>query len=609
MKGFAQILRLLGSYKPYIAGNLIFNVFATIFSLFSLAAVAPFLTILFSADTIVLPAKAPEFGFSSSAFLSFLDYQIKSFILENGPDKTLIYFCFLLIAIFLLKNVSRYMTLFFMAPIRIGVIRDVRQAMHGKIVKLHLGYYSEERKGDIISRATSDVNQIENSIISSLEMVFRDPILIITYLASMIFMSWKLTIFVVVLLPISGYLISIIGKSLKNASQRGQSKLGEVLSVFEETLGGLRIIQAFNAQDAKQSKFEEKNNQFYRLMVKLFRKEYLGSPITEILSVLTLAVLIYYGGQLVLSEQNQGFTGEFFITFLLIFSQLITPAKSFSQAYFKIQKGLASLERVNKILDAEEKIKDPDKPIPFSEFKDKLSFRNVSFNYGDKPVLKDINLDIKKGQKIALVGPSGGGKSTMANLVPRFYDVTDGGIYIDDVNIKDISLKELRNMFGVVSQDSILFNDSIANNILMSKPDAKEDELIQAAKIANAYDFIMNFDQGFETNVGDGGGKLSGGQKQRISIARAVLKNPTFLILDEATSALDTESERLVQEALENLMQNRTSLIIAHRLSTIQFVDKIVVLEDGNIVETGRHDELIQKEGVYKKLYDLQSFA
>lgn len=609
MKGFAQILRLLGGYKGYIAGNLIFNVFATIFSLFSLAAVAPFLTILFSAEKIVLPATAPEFGFSSSAFLSFLDYQIKAFILEHGPDKTLVYFCFLLITIFLFKNISRYMTLFFMAPIRIGVIRDVRQAMHRKIVKLHLGYYSEERKGDIISRATSDVNQIENSIISSLEMVFRDPILIITYLASMIFMSWKLTIFVIILLPISGYLISLIGKSLKNASQRGQSKLGEVLSVFEETLGGLRIIQAFNAQEAKQSKFEETNNQFYRLMVKLFRKEYLGSPITEILSVLTLAVLIYYGGQLVLSEQNQGFTGEFFITFLLIFSQLITPAKSFSQAYFKIQKGLASLERVNKILDAEEKIKDPEKPIPFTEFKNKLSFRNVSFNYGNRPVLKNIDLEIEKGQKIALVGPSGGGKSTMANLVPRFYDVTEGGIFIDDINIKDISLKDLRNMFGVVSQDSILFNDSIANNILMSKPDATEEELVQAAKIANAYDFIMNFDRGFETNVGDGGGKLSGGQKQRISIARAVLKNPTFLILDEATSALDTESERLVQEALENLMQNRTSLIIAHRLSTIQFVDKIVVLEDGTIVETGRHDELIQKEGVYKKLYDLQSFS
>jgi len=609
MKGLAQILRLLGGYKGYIAGNLTFNVFATIFSLFSLAAVAPFLTILFSAETIEIPAEAPEFGLSSSTFLNYLDYQIKAVILEYGPDKTLIYFCFLLIAIFLFKNISRYMTLFFMAPIRIGVIRDVREAMHRKITKLHLGYYSEERKGDIISRATSDVNQIENSIISSLEMVFRDPILIVAYLASMIFMSWKLTIFVIILLPISGYLISIIGKSLKNASQRGQSKLGEVLSVFEETLGGLRIIQAFNAQDAKQSKFEETNNQFYRLMVKLFRKEYLGSPITEILSVLTLAVLIYYGGQLVLSEQNQGFTGEFFITFLLIFSQLITPAKSFSQAYFKIQKGLASLERVNKILDAEEKIQDPDNPIPFNQFEKSLSFKNVSFNYGEKPVLSHINLDIQKGQKIALVGPSGGGKSTMANLVPRFYDATEGGIYIDDVNIKDISLKDLRNLFGVVSQDSILFNDSIANNILMSKPDATEDELIQAAKIANAYDFIMNFDKGFDTNVGDGGGKLSGGQKQRISIARAVLKNPTFLILDEATSALDTESERLVQEALENLMQNRTSLIIAHRLSTIQFADKIVVLEAGNIVETGRHDELIQQNGVYKKLYDLQSFA
>jgi len=609
MKGLAQILRLLGSYKGYIAGNLIFNVFATIFSLFSLAAVAPFLTILFSAETIELPAEAPEFGLSSSALLSYLDFQIKSFILEYGPDKTLVYFCFLLIAIFLFKNISRYMTLFFMAPIRIGVIRDVREAIHRKITKLHLGYYSEERKGDIISRATSDVSQIENSIISSLEMVFRDPILIVTYLASMIFMSWKLTLFVIVLLPISGYLISLIGKSLKNASQRGQSKLGEVLSVFEETLGGLRIIQAFNAQDAKQSKFEETNNQFYRLMVKLFRKEYLGSPITEILSVLTLAVLIYYGGQLVLSEQNQGFTGEFFITFLLIFSQLITPAKSFSQAYFKIQKGLASLERVNKILDAEEKIKDPVNPVSFHSFEKSLSFKDVSFNYGDKPVLKNINLEIQKGQKIALVGPSGGGKSTLANLVPRFYDATEGAIFIDDVNIKNILLKDLRNLFGVVSQDSILFNDSIANNILMSKPDASEEELIKAAKIANAYDFIMNFDRGFETNVGDGGGKLSGGQKQRISIARAVLKNPTFLILDEATSALDTESERLVQEALENLMQNRTSLIIAHRLSTIQFVDKIVVLEEGKIVETGRHDELVQQNGVYKKLYDLQSFA
>ena len=588
MKGFAQILKLLSGYKIYITGNLVFNVFATIFSLFSLAAVAPFLTILFSADTIVLPEAAPEFGFSSSAFLSFLDYQIKAYIVANGPNQTLIYFCFLLIVIFFFKNFSRYMTLFFMAPIRIGVMRDVRKSMHDKITRLHLGYFSEERKGDIISRATSDVNQIENSIIASLELVFRDPILIITYLASMIFMSWKLTIFVIVLLPISGYIISIIGKSLKNASQRGQSKLGEVLSVFEESLGGLRIIQAFNAQTSQKEKFDKTNNEFYRLMVKLFRKEYLGSPITEILSVLTLAVLVYYGGQLVLSEQNEGFTGEFFITFLLIFSQLIPPAKSFSQAYFRIQKGLASLERVNQVLDADEKIKDPSHPVSLDHFEKSLSFENISFHYDEKAVLKNINLDIKKGEKIALVGPSGGGKSTMANLVPRFYDVTSGAIKIDGLDIRKTSLHELRNLFGVVSQDSILFNDSIRNNILISKPDASEDELIQAAKIANAYDFIMAFDQGFDTNVGDGGGKLSGGQKQRISIARAVLKNPTFLILDEATSALDTESERLVQEALENLMENRTSLIIAHRLSTIQHVDKIVVLEDGKIVEVGK---------------------
>jgi subfamily B ATP-binding cassette protein MsbA len=608
MKGFIQILKLLKKYKGYVAGNLVSNIFATVFSLFSLAAVAPFLKILFSSESIELPENPPEFGFSSNEFLAYLDYQIKLLISVYGPEDTLIYFCFALIAIFILKNITRYLTLFFIAPIRIGVIRDVREAMHAKILKLHLGFYSEERKGDIISRATSDVNEIEHSIISSLEMVFRDPILIITYLASMIFISWKLTLFVLILLPVSGYLISVIGKSLKNASRRGQAKLGEVLSVFEESLGGLRIIQAFNAQNASHRRFTNTNNDFFSLMVRLLRKEYLGSPITEILSVLTLSVLIYYGGQLVLDENNAGFTGEFFITYLLIFSQLIAPSKSFSQAYFKIQRGLASLERVNEILDAEEKIKDPSNPVPFRGFKDSLTIENIHFKYGEKSVLDGVSLKISKGEKVALVGPSGGGKSTLANLVPRFYDPTGGVIKIDGIDLKKISLSDLRSAFGIVTQESILFNDTVANNIRMSNPTATDEQVEEAARIANAYDFIIQLENGFNTNVGDGGSKLSGGQKQRISIARAVLKNPDFLILDEATSALDTESERLVQDAINKLMQNRTSLVIAHRLSTIQHADKIVVLEGGKIEEMGTHEELLKNSGTYKKLYELQSF-
>ena len=608
MKGFVQILKLLKNYKAEVAGNLVFNILATIFSLFSLAAVAPFLTILFNSDDIDLPPEVPEFGYTSSEFLRWANYQFSAFIAEYGAQQALVYFCIFIVVIFILKNVTRYMTLYFIAPIRIGVIRDIRESMHRKVLMLHLAFYSEERKGDIISKVTSDVNEIENSIISSMEMVFRDPILIVAYLASMIFMSWKLTIFVLILLPISGVLISIIGRKLKGASRKGQSKLGEVLSVFEESLGGLRIIQAFNAQSATHRRFTETNDNFFRLMVKLFRKHYLGSPLTEILSAITLAILILYGGQLVLEANENGFTGEFFITFILIFSQIITPAKSFSQAYFKIQKGLASVERVNEVLDAEEKIKEPTDPISHEEFEHEVRFENVTFHYGKEKVLDGINLNIQKGETVALVGPSGGGKSTMANLVPRFYDVTGGKITIDGIDIRRIPLSQLRNFFGVVTQESILFNDTIGNNIRLSKPGASDEELIEAARIANVYEFVSKLENGFETNVGDAGNKLSGGQKQRVSIARAILKNPPFLILDEATSALDTESERLVQDAINKLMQNRTSLVIAHRLSTIRHADKIVVLEDGQIVEMGDHETLLSKNGVYKKLHDLQTF-
>ncbi|NEN22891.1 ABC transporter ATP-binding protein [Cryomorpha ignava] len=608
MKSFVQILKLLKNYKPQIAGNVFFNILSTIFSIFSLTAVAPFLTILFAPDDIALPATVPEFSLDSTDVLGFMNYQFASFIHTYGKEQALIYFCIFIVIIFFLKNITSYFTLYFIAPVRVGVVRDLRESMHRKLLFLHLGYYSDERKGDLISRATSDVNEVENSIISSLEMVFRDPILIIAYLSTMIFMNWKLTIFVLVLLPLSGIFISKIGKSLKGASNQGQSKLGEVLSVFEESLSGMRIIQAFNAQDNTQKRFDTTNNAYHRLMVKLYRKQYLASPLTEILSSITLAVLIYYGGLLVFEASKEGFTGAFFVTFIVIFSQIIAPAKSFSQAYFKIQKGIASVERINKVLHAEELIREPKNPIHLKEFKDDLRFENIRFKYGNNEVISGINLNIKKGEKIALVGPSGGGKSTIANLVPRFYDVSAGRIAIDGVDIKEIPLKELRDLFGVVTQESILFNDTIANNIRLSRPEATDAQVYEAAKIANAYDFISAFELGFETNVGDSGNKLSGGQKQRISIARAVLKNPPFLILDEATSALDTESERLVQDAINKLMENRTSLVIAHRLSTIQHADKIVVLEGGKISEMGRHEELLQRGGTYKKLFDLQSF-
>lgn len=608
MKSFFQILKLIKNYPLNIAGNLFFNILATIFSLFSLAAVAPFLSILFNNDVIELPAEAPEFYLSSDQFLLWADYHIKYFISTNGPQQALVYFCLFVVVIFTLKNIARYFSLYNLVPIRVGVVRDIRESIHNKILALPLGYYSNERKGDILSRSTADVSEIEVSIISSLEMLFRDPILIITYLATMIIMSWELTIFVLILLPVSGVFIGIIGKTLRSASHRGQSKLGEVLSSLEETLGGLRIIKAFNAEGEKHQQFQLVNNGYYKLMVRLLKRQHLSGPLTEILSAITLAIVIYFGGLLVLSAANDGFTGEFFITFILIFSQLIAPAKSFSEAYAKVQKGIASVERVNEIMNAKETISDPEKPRPLKSFEEKIEFRDVEFKYGNTPVLQNINLIIEKGKKIALVGASGGGKSSLANLPPRFYDVSAGALYLDGNDVRDYRVKDLRNLMGIVSQDSILFNDSIANNIRLGYPNASLEEVKAAARIANAHDFIMGFENGYETNVGDAGSKLSGGQKQRVSIARAVLKNPPILILDEATSALDTESEKLVQDALEKLMENRTSIVIAHRLSTIQHADEIVVLEKGKIVERGNHQELLSKGGTYRNLYDLQSF-
>jgi subfamily B ATP-binding cassette protein MsbA len=482
--------------------------------------------------------------------------------------------------------------------------------MYIKILKLPISYFSEKRKGDIISRMTSDVLEVEWSIMSSLESVFREPIAIVASIAVLFFMSPSLTIFVMVLLPISGFLIGQIGKSLKRTSDKGQKKMGSILSTIEETIGGLRIIKGFTAIGSTEKKFKEINQEYTGLMIKLYRKRDLASPLSEFLGVVVVVIILWYGGRLILSE-NSGMDAAAFLVYLGIFSQILNPAKAITAAFYNVQKGAASVERIEGILDAPEIILEKQDAISKKEFKDKIEYKNLQFAYiNDTPVLKNIHLEIPKGKTIALVGASGGGKSTMADLLPRFYDPQGGELLIDGINIKDLVIDDLRGLMGIVTQESILFNDTVFNNIALGIEDqVSMDDVVAAAKIANAHEFISQMNNGYDSIVGDRGQMLSGGQRQRLSIARAVLKNPPIMILDEATSALDTESERLVQQALENLMKNRTSLVIAHRLSTIKHADEIVVIDKGEIVERGVHDELLKKNGIYKKLHDMQAFA
>ena len=520
----------------------------------------------------------------------------------------LLYISLTVVILFFLRNLFRYMGLYFMASIRNMVVRDLRNDMYHKLLILPLGYYTQKRKGDIMARMTTDVQEVEWSIMTSLEMIFRDPIQIISFVITLFIISSKLTIFVFMLLPVSGFLIGRIGKSLKRNSQKGQKKMGTILSMIEETVFGLRIIKAFNAINFADNRFKTYNDDYTNLMVKLYRKRDLASPLSEFLSATVLAVILWYGGQLVFTPGNL-LDAAVFIVYLTIFSQVIPPAKSLTQAYYFIQKGAASLERIQEILDAPELIVEKPDAIKKSDFSTEIVYRNVSFKYEDDDVLKNINLTIKKGKTIAVVGPSGAGKSTLVDLLPRFYDILEGDILIDGVPIRDLVIEDLRRLMGIVSQETILFNDSVFNNIAFGMVNVSEEDVIAAAKVANAHEFIEKMPLGYRTNIGDRGTKLSGGQRQRLSIARAVLKNPPILILDEATSALDTESERLVQQALENLMKNRTSVVIAHRLSTIQFADEIIVLQNGALVERGPHTELLEKNGVYRKLYDLQSFV
>ena len=548
---------------------------------------------------------------SAKSLLNNFNYYLGNYIVEHGQLNALMLISMLVVIMFFLKNLTRYMAMYFLAPIRNGVVRDIRRDVYHKILSLPIGYFTDERKGDMMARMTSDVQEVEWGIMNSLEAAFREPLNIIVFLITMFTMSSELTTFVLVLLPVAGLIIGRIGKSLKKKSVQAQEKMGELLSNIEETLGGLRIIHAFTAEKSASKKFGGLNNQHYGLMNKIGRRRDLASPVSEFLGTVVMTVVMYFGGLLVLGSNSKLEPSEF-IAFIAIFSQVITPAKSLTTAWYNIQKGLASSERIYKILDAEVLVKDPEHPVEAKPFSDKIYFDGISFSYlkeEGKSVLKNISLEIPKGKTVALVGQSGSGKTTLADMLPRYYDVDSGKITIDGVNIKEMRVSDLRGLMGIVTQESILFNDTVFNNIAFGMENATEEEVIAAAKIANANDFITAMSDGYQTSIGDRGSKLSGGQRQRLSIARAVLKNPPILILDEATSALDTESERLVQEALINLMKQRTTLVIAHRLSTIVHADEIIVMQSGEIVERGTHQELLNKNGYYKRLFDLQTFS
>lgn len=551
--------------------------------------------------------EAPTIGFSVDSVKEYFNYYFSLTIVENGKMDALIMICVLVVVMIFFKNLFRYLAMFFIAKARTGVVKDLRAKMYRKALVLPLSFYSDEKKGDIMSRFSNDVLEVEWSILNSLEILFRDPLSILLYLATLLYMSPQLTLFVFVLLPVAGLIIGRIGKSLKKTSVKGQQKVGELMSSVEETLGGLRIIKAFNAEKFINKKFDKQNSEYNVLMTSMYRKRDLASPMSEFLGVTAMAIVLWFGGKLVLSNDSD-ISASTFVGYIAIFSQIINPAKAFSSAFYNIQKGIASVERINKITEAEETIKEKPNATEHQGFNHNIEFKNVSFAYNDKHVLKNINLTIEKGKTIALVGQSGAGKSTLVDLLPRFYDVVSGEVLIDGKNVQDMKLHDLRALFGVVTQESILFNDTVFNNIAFGVDNAKEADVIAAAKVANAHEFILQLENGYQTNIGDRGSKLSGGQRQRLSIARAVFKNPPILILDEATSALDTESERLVQDALNHLMQNRTSIVIAHRLSTIQNADEIIVMHEGQIVERGKHTELIAKDGVYKKLCDLQTF-
>ena len=606
MKDFIKLLRrFIPPYKWKLVWNIIFNFLSAIFGAFSFLLLIPSLKILFGTQELVV--NKPEMDFSISSFEQIFNYYISQVIIEYSHEKALIFVGIFIIITVFLKVGFYYLGNYVIVVIRNGVVRDIRSKIYRKVLRLQLGFFSDERKGDIMARMTGDVTEVENSIMNSLDMMIKNPILILVSVAVMLYMSWSLTLFVFVMFPIAGYIIGRIGKSLKKESRKGQQKMGEILSIIEEDLSGLRIIKAFNAEKRATHRFEHENENYFHIMNQLMWRRFLAHPMSEFLGTAIIIVVLWYGGQLILNERSS-LDAATFIGYLVFFYNIINPAKAFSTALYSVEKGLASMERIDKILNTPSGIKEKPGAKPVTTFETNIVYEDVSFAYNSVKVLKNISLEITKGQTIAFVGRSGSGKTTLVDLLPRFYDVSEGRITINGIDLRELKIKDLRNLIGYVNQEPILFNDSFYNNIAFGLDHASEEEVIKAARIANAHEFIMATENGYQTTIGDRGDKLSGGQKQRLSIARAVLKNPPILILDEATSSLDTESERLVQDALEKLMQNRTSLVIAHRLSTIKNADTICVLHKGQLVERGTHEDLIKADGRYTKLHNLQAF-
>ncbi len=605
MKQFKRIFKYLAGYKGNIGLYFLFVILSIVFSMVSLAMLAPFLQLLFKQTELVL--EKPEWSLSAAAILENLKYFISKIITEtNGTEKALAFICGIIIVSVLFKNVFLYLSYRVLTPMRNGVMTRLRADLYDKILKLPVGFFTEQRKGDLISRMSNDANEVEWSVMMALEALIKEPLTISVYLALMVFISPKLSLFLLVFLPVTMFIIGRVSRSLKKQSTRAQEKNGLVLSILDETLGGMRVIKAFTAEKLLGKRFHKTNVELNEIRNRINFRRDMASPLSEFMGVMVLSGVLWFGGRLVLGNNAGGLSPNGFITYILFFTQVINPSKALSSAYYNTKRGSAAIERIEEIIEAPVVIEEKENAVLIPSFEKSIEFKNVSFAYNDTVVLNNINLILEKGKTVALVGSSGSGKSTLADLVPRFHDVSSGEILVDGINIKDYSINSLRQLMGIVTQEPILFNDTIASNIALGKPEASEDEIESAAKIANAHHFIIQKENGYNENIGDRGSKLSGGERQRVTIARAVLKNPPILILDEATSSLDTESERLVQDAINHLMKDRTSLVIAHRLSTVRHADEILVLQNGVIVERGTHDELVIKNGFYKRLVDMQ---
>ena len=605
MKEFLQVLRrFVPPYKKYLALSVLFNILSAVLNIFSFATIIPLLQILFKTGDTQAATRLMPWALDKEVLMNNMNYYVNDLIAAVGPTTTLLFIGLALAFMTFLKTGAYFLSSATIIPIRTGVVRDIRNQLYQKITSLSLGFFSEERKGDIIARMSGDVQEIESSIMSSLDMLFKNPILIIVYFTTLLVISWQLTLFTIIFVPVFGWFMGYVGRKLKAKSIKAQALWSDTMSQVEETLGGLRIIKAFCAEEKMNRRFDKVNSAYRNDIMRVNIRQQMAHPMSEFLGTVMIVIVLWFGGILVLN--NETITGPTFIYYMVVLYSILQPLKDFSRASYNIPKGLASMERIDKILKAEVTIKEKENPVRIRSFEHDIEFRHVGFKYDQQWVLRDINLVIPKGKTVALVGQSGGGKSTLVDLIPRYYDVQEGDVLIDGINVKDLGIHDLRQLIGNVNQEAILFNDTFLNNITFGVENATKDDVVRAAKIANAYDFIMESEHGFDTNIGDRGGRLSGGQRQRVSIARAILKNPPILILDEATSALDTESERLVQDALYKLMKTRTTIAIAHRLSTIKNADEIYVIHEGRIVERGTHASLLAANGYYKKLHDMQ---